>query len=350
MGNILTVEQQFALCAPFTEKDIKTAIFSIPNAKSPGPDGFGSGFFKSTRHIMGGLAHPLILSIIQNTLLTFYHCAGLQANQEKSQIVFEGCFQEGSLPMRYLGVPVAASRLSKLECKALVEKIMGKIRLWATKSISFVGRAQLLNSVKVWGIGLKNLGAWHKACIAKIVWVIALKKDSLWVKWVHRRYLKQQAWRGYKAPPDCMGIKDLLIKGITNSSTWQWQGGQRYTVQKGYQWLLGEMEYKEWSKAVWARTATPRHSSTTWFFIHQKLPVRNRMARFMDQRVKIKCAVCEEAKEDINHLFFRFGGQEMRSFSPSTKGQYKTSLSTQRTTLHRGYSFLSGSQGNRISV
>ncbi|KAJ8433455.1 hypothetical protein Cgig2_014496 [Carnegiea gigantea] len=34
-------------------------------------------------------------------------------------------FQEGSLPMRYLGVPVTASRLSKLECKALVEKNYG---------------------------------------------------------------------------------------------------------------------------------------------------------------------------------------------------------------------------------
>ena len=49
--------------------------------------------------------------------------------------------------MRYLGVPVTASRLSKVECRGLVEKIMGKIRLWATKSISFAGRAQLLNSV-----------------------------------------------------------------------------------------------------------------------------------------------------------------------------------------------------------
>ncbi|KAJ8419838.1 hypothetical protein Cgig2_030549 [Carnegiea gigantea] len=62
------------------------------------------------------------------------------------KLFLEG-FQEGSLPMRYLGVPVTASRLSKLECRGLVKKIMGKIRFWATKSISFVGRAQLLNLV-----------------------------------------------------------------------------------------------------------------------------------------------------------------------------------------------------------
>ena len=102
-----------------------------------------------------------------------------------------------------------------------------------------------------------------------------------------------------------MAIKDLFIKGITNSSSWQWQRGQRYIIQKGYQWLLRKIEYKEWSKAIWARTATPRCSSTTWFFFHQKLPVRSKMARFMDQRVEIKCAAYEEAEEDINHLFFR---------------------------------------------
>ncbi|KAJ8427433.1 hypothetical protein Cgig2_005277 [Carnegiea gigantea] len=99
---------------------------------------------------------------------------------------------------------------------------------------------------------------------------VALKKDNLWVKWVHGRYLKQQEWRAYKAPPDCswywkklVAVKDLFNKGITNSTTWQWQGGQNYTVQKGYQWLLGEMEYRGWSKAIWPRIATPRHSLTT---------------------------------------------------------------------------------------
>jgi len=53
----------------------------------------------------------------------------------------------GSPTMRYLGVLVIASKLSKLKCRVLVEKIMGRIRLWATKSIPFAGRAQLLNSV-----------------------------------------------------------------------------------------------------------------------------------------------------------------------------------------------------------
>ncbi|KAJ8426692.1 LOW QUALITY PROTEIN: hypothetical protein Cgig2_016842 [Carnegiea gigantea] len=59
------------------------------------------------------------------------------------------------------------------------------------------------------------------------------------------------------------------------------------------------------STAVWARIVTPRHASTTWFFMHQKLPVKCRMARFTTQGIKLKCELCGEAEEDMNHLFFK---------------------------------------------
>jgi len=42
-------------------------------------------------------AHPQTLDIIKSKLLDFYNCAGLHANQEKSQIVFGGC----SLPLQH---------------------------------------------------------------------------------------------------------------------------------------------------------------------------------------------------------------------------------------------------------
>ena len=86
-------------------------------------------------------AHLPTLQIIYNTLEEFYKVAGLRANPEKSQIVCRGCnsqlqqqclevtcYKEGDLPMKYLGVPITASRLSKLECHSLVDKITGKMR------------------------------------------------------------------------------------------------------------------------------------------------------------------------------------------------------------------------------
>ncbi|KAJ8445966.1 hypothetical protein Cgig2_001284 [Carnegiea gigantea] len=46
-GHSLTFEQQVQLYKPFSNNDIKQMIFSIPNHKSPGPDGFNSGFYKA---------------------------------------------------------------------------------------------------------------------------------------------------------------------------------------------------------------------------------------------------------------------------------------------------------------
>lgn len=98
------------------------------------------------------------LKMIMQVLTDFHVCSGLKANIAKSQVIFGGCdtdlqtdclhitqFQEGSFPLRYLGVPITASKLSKNECRVLVEKIMGKVQLWSSRSFSFAGQAQLLN-------------------------------------------------------------------------------------------------------------------------------------------------------------------------------------------------------------
>jgi len=86
-------------------------------------------------------AHLPTLQIIKSTLERFYQVTGLKANPDKSQLVYGGCnshlqrqcleltgYREGCLPMRYLGVPITASKLSKLECHTLVEKITRKMK------------------------------------------------------------------------------------------------------------------------------------------------------------------------------------------------------------------------------
>ncbi|XP_062094015.1 uncharacterized protein LOC133800051 [Humulus lupulus] len=46
MGSKLSVDQQLSLLKPFSHREIRNSLFSIRIIKSPGPDGFGSGFFK----------------------------------------------------------------------------------------------------------------------------------------------------------------------------------------------------------------------------------------------------------------------------------------------------------------
>ena len=38
---------------PFTENDVKMALLSIPDDKSPSPDGFGAGFYKDSWSVVG---------------------------------------------------------------------------------------------------------------------------------------------------------------------------------------------------------------------------------------------------------------------------------------------------------
>ncbi|MDV3201134.1 MAG: hypothetical protein Q8877_02980 [Sweet potato little leaf phytoplasma] len=47
-GKTLSPEQQFSLLSPVTDEEIKNAMFSIGIDKAPGPDGYGSGFFRDT--------------------------------------------------------------------------------------------------------------------------------------------------------------------------------------------------------------------------------------------------------------------------------------------------------------
>ncbi|KAJ8425201.1 hypothetical protein Cgig2_004323 [Carnegiea gigantea] len=61
-GPVLSQEQLVTLCKPLTHAEIKEVIFSIPNIKSPRPDGFGSGFFKTTWPETG----PLVCAGIQD--------------------------------------------------------------------------------------------------------------------------------------------------------------------------------------------------------------------------------------------------------------------------------------------
>ncbi|XP_062088886.1 uncharacterized protein LOC133795453 [Humulus lupulus] len=54
LGSKLSIDQQLKLLKPFSHKEIRDAVFSIPNIKSPGPDGFGYAFFKVLWLDIGG--------------------------------------------------------------------------------------------------------------------------------------------------------------------------------------------------------------------------------------------------------------------------------------------------------
>ncbi|KAJ0711325.1 hypothetical protein HanOQP8_Chr09g0322591 [Helianthus annuus] len=151
-------------------------------------------------------------------------------------------FQEGSLPVRYLGVPLISSRLTIRDCKVLVERMERRIDNWLSKSLSFAGRLQLINSVLasmytywasvfmlpvciikdlekrmrrfLWnggsqgpvhskvawkevclpkdegGLGIRSIMDVNKALILSHIWSIINNRQTLWVQWIHTYKLK----------------------------------------------------------------------------------------------------------------------------------------------------------------
>ena len=227
--------------------------------------------------ILFSKADPFSLQQIMSVLHKFQSCVGLKTNFHKSQMVFGGAslqlqqqcrgivgLKESSFPLKYLGVPIVSSRLTKVECTELVDKMTARIHTWATRNISYAGRLVLINTVLfgifnywasifllpqevidrltkvsrnfLWfgseefkhppflswkqschtkatgGLGIKDYAAWNKATIARLVWDIARKKDNLWVKWIHGRYLRGKDWWDYSPPPDSSWYWKKLCK------------------------------------------------------------------------------------------------------------------------------------------
>ncbi|KAL0401921.1 UNVERIFIED_CONTAM: putative ribonuclease H protein [Sesamum latifolium] len=151
-------------------------------------------------------------------------------------------FQEGHLPVRYLGLPLISSRLSIEDCKLLLLKVDERLQGWGSLSLSFAARVQLLKSVifalniywamafilpkgvlkavearmrkflwqggrdsgavKVaWidvckpleegGQGIRRLEPLNRALMNRHLWdLIQCNKSSVWVTWIISRYLR----------------------------------------------------------------------------------------------------------------------------------------------------------------
>ncbi|XP_048493658.1 uncharacterized protein LOC125494129 [Beta vulgaris subsp. vulgaris] len=90
----------------------------------------------------------------------FSNASGLEVNRAKSEVSYAGMttheiqrvtdvsgFQFGTLPFRYLGVPISTTKLKARDCQKMIEKMVFRIRTWSTRHLSFAARCQLVNSV-----------------------------------------------------------------------------------------------------------------------------------------------------------------------------------------------------------
>ncbi|XP_021731524.1 uncharacterized protein LOC110698412 [Chenopodium quinoa] len=149
----------------------------------------------------------------------------------------------GSIPFRYLGVPLSSKKLTVAQCSPLVEKVTAQIFILTKKILKEIearfrcflwtgSSAPARKSLVAWkyvclpkvygGWNLLSLPEWNKAAVTKLLWDIAHKADNLWVKWVHIYYFKHRDYWNAPIPAKCSWFlkKILSCRDILNN-----QGG-----------------------------------------------------------------------------------------------------------------------------
>lgn len=206
------------------------------------------------------------ISALSIAVSRFSSVSGLTPNPNKSECYFCNVpidtidhallttgFQMGSLPIKYLGLPLITTRLKAQDCSCLIQRLCYKIDSWTSGFLRFSGRLHLLKTVLygifgfwatylflpkyvltkiqscfakfLWGgkhnakchhkvawsdcclpkpeggLGISDLHDRNKAAIFYQIWKISQYNDkSLWVQWFHKCLLKNKAFWAASIP------------------------------------------------------------------------------------------------------------------------------------------------------
>ncbi|KAL0288047.1 UNVERIFIED_CONTAM: Retrovirus-related Pol polyprotein from type-2 retrotransposable element R2DM [Sesamum radiatum] len=209
------------------------------------------------------------IHLFKDGLTTFAELLGLQANLAKSHLILSRSaaatrdtlltildFQEGHLPLRYLGLPLLASRLTIADCQPILQKIDARIRGWEGVMLSFAGRVQLIKSV------LSALQVyWAMAFILPKHIIKEIEKrlrNFLWKGSTEIGYAKV-SWQRVCRPVSegGLGIRDIqaLNKGLMSRHLWRIVMHDRTSI-----WVTWILQYRLQDYSIW----TIRARSGTW--------------------------------------------------------------------------------------
>ncbi|XP_074278716.1 uncharacterized protein LOC141602312 [Silene latifolia] len=276
---------------------------------------------------------------------TFSKALGLQMNASKSEVFFNGVtaqlkedilavsgFKEGSMPFRYLEIPMKAGRLNKADCNVLVEKVVQRIRGMGMRKLSYAGRITLIKSVfstlhTYWAAifilpkaVLKSINSlcrnylwdgtaeylrtplvgWSKICLPK-------EEGGLGVKQIHK-WNDAAEWETYEPGLDAAWYWKKICKMKTKFAAGFQNGNwilddKGYSIKSGYEWSRNREPKCQWHKTVWSDWAIPKQSVITWLCMHKALNVRAKLKRigYTDDD---SCVLCGNGVETHDHLFF----------------------------------------------
>ncbi|XP_058768924.1 uncharacterized protein LOC131642722 [Vicia villosa] len=304
------------------------------------------------------------------TFNKFSEETGLKANPDKCKVFFggtdydiqhairvaTGCV-EGTLPIRYLGVPLTSRKLSVIQCQPLIDKMVERIQHWSVKFLSYAGRQQLVQSVLMsissywmsvfplpkkiiqkiealcrnflwsaktdgrkalvaWehlceprnagGLNFKKLLFWNRATIMKLLWNIHNKNDKLWIRWLDIYFMKGNPILTWPVKHTSSWMMNCVLKcRIYTHNNEAWESAntmKRFDTATVYRSICGESNKVPWKHLFYQNHARPRAKFILWLALWGRLGTKDRLEKIGINHDK-HCCFCLQ-HETINHLFF----------------------------------------------
>ncbi|KAL5134431.1 Transposon TX1 uncharacterized protein [Glycine soja] len=299
----ITFDQGAFLTATITEVEIVKALQGIGDLKAPGIDGYGAKFFKNSWHIVKKDFIAAMNEFFEKgTLLKInpakrkVFCGGL--NYDSIQVVknITG-FEEGTLPVKYLGVPLSCIKLNVRHYLPLVEKIVGRIRHWSSKLLGIAGRIQLVRSI------ITVIAQYWMS-----VFPMPKKDDNLWVKWIHAYFLKGNNVMSATVKSNSTWILKSIMKQRPQVNNLQqiWiemLRKRKFSMKQVYMELVEDHNRADWFSLLRYNRARPRANVTLWLACQNRLATKTRLKNMN----LIQCSLyslCKEQDEDLDHLMF----------------------------------------------
>nr|GEX24019.1 hypothetical protein [Tanacetum cinerariifolium] len=288
-----------------TSNEVKEAMFSMGNDKSPSLDGYTVAFFKEAWDIVGPdivlavreffgndlelinlcFADDLFLfshgdeksaKVIMEALDEFKLTSGLVPSLPKSTAYFCNVlkrtkqailqimpFEEGWLPVKYLGIPLVPLRLIYKDCKELIEKSKECVNSYGVKEkCERENRSPLANLVSTREMYRAGLTTTSK-------------------------------------------VSDIIM--IADKIEWRVSGAVKsFEVSTVWMSIRPRDTLVDWADVVWFSHCIPRHAFNFWLIMRRKLKTQdNLMSWDMSSLVAVNsCLLCSSLPDSHEHLFF----------------------------------------------
>ncbi|CAL1411632.1 unnamed protein product [Linum trigynum] len=276
-------------------------------------------------------------------------------------------YKLGSLPVRYLGLPLLSGKLTIRACAPLIDRVTRRIASWKSKTLSYVGKFQLVMSVlysltqfwmsifilpkavirsieklcsdflwglgdgarkkavvawaritypkKEGGLGLRDMSSWNFACVTRHIWAILLKQGSLWVAWIWEYRIKRGSfWDVTTKPGSWLWLK--LLKSRDKLRVWlsddvegvYWKGDhlEKFSIKKVWEEVRPKSRLVAWNALIWKGSYIPKNQFLVWLVVSDYIVIGDKIQGW-GEAGSYGCVFCPCPLETRSHLFAECG-------------------------------------------